>query len=73
MGLGKTATTLAHLLERPGPHLVMCPLSVVRNWRTEAERFTPKLDVTIHHGANRKQDRRGPTTSCSPPTPNTSS
>src|SRR6056297_2030809 len=55
MGLGKTATTLAHLLERPGPHLVVCPLSVVRNWSQEAARFTPKLEVTIHHGANRKQ------------------
>ncbi len=56
MGLGKTATTLAHLLERPGPHLVVCPLSVVRNWRTESERFTPKLDVTVHHGSARKKD-----------------
>ena len=55
MGLGKTATTLAHLLDRPGPHLVVCPLSVVRNWSQEAARFTPKLDVTIHHGANRTQ------------------
>ena len=55
MGLGKTATTLAHLLERPGPHLVICPLSVVRNWSQESARFTPKLDVTINHGANRKQ------------------
>jgi SNF2 family DNA or RNA helicase len=53
MGLGKTATTLAHLVERPGPHLVVCPLSVVRNWRTEAERFTPKLDIRIHHGSSR--------------------
>ncbi len=55
MGLGKTATTLAHLLERPGPHLVVCPLSVVRNWSQETARFTPKLDVKIHHGANRSQ------------------
>ncbi len=55
MGLGKTATTLAHLVERPGPHLVVCPLSVVRNWSQEAARFTPMLDVTIHHGANRTQ------------------
>ncbi len=53
MGLGKTATTLAHLIERPGPHLVVCPLSVVRNWRSEAERFTPQLEVTVHHGTNR--------------------
>ena len=55
MGLGKTATTLAHLIERPGPHLVVCPLSVVRNWSQEAARFTPKLEVEIHHGANRLQ------------------
>lgn len=55
MGLGKTATTLAHLLERPGPHLVVCPLSVVRNWRSESNRFTPKLDVTVHHGNARNK------------------
>ncbi len=55
MGLGKTATTLAHLLERPGPHLVVCPLSVVRNWRSESNRFTPKLDVTVHHGTARNE------------------
>jgi SNF2 family DNA or RNA helicase len=57
MGLGKTATTLAHLVELPGPHLVVCPLSVVRNWRSEAERFTPRLDVRIHHGPDRHRDR----------------
>ena len=53
MGLGKTATTLAHLVDRPGPHLVVCPLSVVRNWRSESKRFTPKLEVTVHHGPQR--------------------
>jgi len=54
MGLGKTATTLAHLVDRPGKHLVVCPLSVVHNWETEANRFTPTLPVTIHHGAGRR-------------------
>ena len=53
MGLGKTATTLAHLLERPGPHLVICPLSVVHNWEAEAGRFAPSLRVVVHHGAER--------------------
>ena len=53
MGLGKTATTLAHLVDRGGPHLVVCPLSVVHNWETEARRFTPTLDVVVHHGAQR--------------------
>ena len=56
MGLGKTATTLAHLLTRPGPHLVVCPLSVVHNWRAEAARFTPSMRVVVHHGAERAAD-----------------
>ena len=53
MGLGKTATTLAHLVTRPGPHLVVCPLSVVHNWQVEASRFTPKMTSIIHHGSGR--------------------
>nr|MBA3289328.1 DEAD/DEAH box helicase [Acidimicrobiia bacterium] len=53
MGLGKTPTALAHLLRREGPHLVVCPLSVVHNWQAEADRFTPGLDVIVHHGTGR--------------------
>ncbi len=53
MGLGKTPTTLAHLAALPGPHLVVCPLSVVRNWQREAARFTPLLRVMVHHGPGR--------------------
>ena len=57
MGLGKTATTLAHLVTRPGPHLIVCPLSVVHNWQVEAARFTPKLTSVIHHGSGRIRSR----------------
>jgi superfamily II DNA or RNA helicase len=59
MGLGKTATALAHLATRSRemrprkPHLVVCPLSVVHNWYAEAARFTPDLEVEIHHGGER--------------------
>ncbi len=63
MGLGKTPTALAHLYARslarlhddldPQPHLVICPLSVVSNWKSEAERFTPELRCLIVHGADR--------------------
>lgn len=53
MGLGKTPTTLAHLAGTPGPHLVICPLSVVRNWQSEAARFAPDLRVMVHHGGGR--------------------
>jgi hypothetical protein len=55
MGLGKTPTVLAHLLEGRGngPALVIAPAAVLSNWAAEAERFTPELDVRIHHGADR--------------------
>jgi SNF2-related domain/Helicase conserved C-terminal domain/SNF2 Helicase protein len=53
MGLGKTPTTLAHIAALPGPHLVICPLSVVRNWEAEAARFTPLMRVAVHHGTGR--------------------
>lgn len=58
MGLGKTIQTLA-LLEREArsngqhPVLLICPMSVVGNWHKEAERFTPRLRVMVHHGASR--------------------
>lgn len=54
MGLGKTLQTLtwlAWLKERhrkdPKPSLVICPASVLHNWRREAERFTPSIKVLV--------------------------
>jgi SNF2 family DNA or RNA helicase len=45
MGLGKTVQTLAVLLHRAnlGAALVVCPVSVVGNWMSEAEKFAPTL------------------------------
>jgi hypothetical protein len=55
MGLGKTPTVLAHLLQTKGSGaaLVIAPPAVVGNWAAEAARFTPDLKVVIHHGASR--------------------
>ncbi|MFU8803297.1 MAG: DEAD/DEAH box helicase [Bradymonadaceae bacterium] len=57
MGLGKTIQVLARLVEdaphATGPTLVICPLSVVGNWRREARAFAPGLDVRVHHGPAR--------------------
>jgi hypothetical protein len=55
MGLGKTPTVLAHLLEHTddGPALVIAPPAVLGNWAAEAARFTPGLAVRVHHGASR--------------------
>ena len=49
MGLGKTVQALAFLLHKKdiGPSLVVAPKSVVPNWASEADRFTPSLKVTI--------------------------
>jgi SNF2 family DNA or RNA helicase len=66
MGLGKTVQLLALLVAeraehpehpaeaaRPGPTLLVCPMSLVGNWQREAERFAPDLVVHVHHGGDR--------------------
>jgi SNF2 domain-containing protein/SNF2 helicase protein/helicase-like protein len=59
MGLGKTVELLALVLHLKasghlfGPVLLVCPTSVVGNWRHETQRFAPSLRVLIHHGADR--------------------
>ncbi len=58
MGLGKTIQALA-LIQRDWetngrrPVLLVCPMSVVDNWRKEAARFCPGLPVMVHHGGTR--------------------
>jgi superfamily II DNA or RNA helicase len=60
MGLGKTLTALAFTLHHqqcaPGPALVVCPASLVANWRREAQRFAPGLPVVEYHGPERTLD-----------------
>jgi hypothetical protein len=66
MGLGKTLQTLAWLAwlrarypKDPKPALVICPASVLHNWRREAERFTPELKVLVlESGAARHNLRK---------------
>ena len=59
MGLGKTVQVLAHLIieksagRLSGPSLVVVPTSLVSNWRREAARFAPGLDVLVLHGNDR--------------------
>ncbi len=66
MGLGKTLQTLCWLAwmkdQNPTaskPSLVICPASVLHNWRRESERFTPHLKVLVlESGAARHNLRR---------------
>nr|XP_009797726.1 PREDICTED: helicase SWR1 isoform X2 [Nicotiana sylvestris] len=59
MGLGKTIqaitylTVLKHLEDDPGPHLIVCPASVLENWERELKRWCPKFTVIQYHGAAR--------------------
>ncbi len=38
------------------PVLLVCPTSVINNWKKEASRFTPELSVMVHHGISRKKE-----------------
>ncbi|MFS7878173.1 DEAD/DEAH box helicase [Streptomyces asiaticus] len=62
MGLGKTITLIAlhlHRMDIPeasGPTLVVCPTSLMGNWRREIERFAPGTPVRRYHGSARSLD-----------------
>ncbi|MFX1238362.1 MAG: DEAD/DEAH box helicase, partial [Promethearchaeota archaeon] len=60
MGLGKTLQFIAFLLFRKEllnknakSILIICPTSVLFNWRREMEKFAPELSITVHHGLDR--------------------
>ena len=61
MGLGKTIQALAHVLieKQAGrldrPCLVVAPTSLLFNWRAEARRFAPDLEVLLVHGPGRRK------------------
>lgn len=56
MGLGKTLQTIAALLARRQegesvlPDLIICPTSLLYNWKKEFERFAPELSVCLVTG-----------------------
>lgn len=61
MGLGKTVQTLALLMAQQeagavSPSLLVMPVSLLYNWASEAERFTPSLRVLIYTGTNREKN-----------------
>ena len=61
MGLGKTLQTLAHIqIEKDAgrlthPALIIAPVSLMGNWRKEAERFCPELRCLVIHGKDRHE------------------
>ena len=58
MGLGKTIQTISLIVARPLKRLktlIILPCSVLIQWEQEIAKFAPKLNVTIHHGAQKLQ------------------
>jgi superfamily II DNA or RNA helicase len=56
MGLGKTLQALALFHSRGAtqkPSLIVCPTSLVWNWLSEAQKFTPQLKLLALHGPDR--------------------
>ena len=65
MGLGKTLQTLTWLLwlkqnegKRHKPTLVICPASVLHNWRREANKFTPDMKVLVLESGSARHNLR---------------
>jgi superfamily II DNA or RNA helicase len=61
MGLGKTLQALAHIqIEKDAgrlthPTLIIAPVSLMGNWKREAERFCPDLRTLVYHGLDRHE------------------
>lgn len=57
MGLGKTIQIIALLLDEPPenlrPALIVCPTTLIANWRNEILKFAPSLSILIHRGPHR--------------------
>ncbi|MGJ9382549.1 SNF2-related protein [Salipaludibacillus sp. CF4.18] len=57
MGLGKTVQTITYIDEvlrnekSETPFLILCPSSLVHNWKHELRRFAPQLKVYHHEGS----------------------
>ncbi|MCG8698412.1 MAG: DEAD/DEAH box helicase [Bacteroidales bacterium] len=65
MGLGKTLQMLSLYAyakgQNPGKkltNLVVCPTSLIFNWKNEIEKFAPSLEVKIHWGNNRDNNSK---------------
>ena len=63
MGLGKTLQIISVIAalkaKQPSAHfLVICPVSLLENWRRELAKFCPSLTVNVHYGSKRTGDYR---------------
>ena len=63
-GLGKTLQSISFLAALrelrgvDGPHLVICPLSVLSSWMDELQKWCPKLRVVRLHSTDEGERQR---------------
>lgn len=55
MGLGKTIQALCAIRTHKGPHIVICPKTLMYNWEAEAKKFFPDLKVQVIDGSSVKR------------------
>ncbi|UYP46732.1 RNA polymerase-associated protein RapA [Candidatus Lokiarchaeum ossiferum] len=65
MGLGKTVEVISFLEYRKEKYaqmensiLIICPTSVLFNWKREIQKFAPNFDIYTHHGPERKKEAK---------------
>ncbi|MFN8284243.1 MAG: DEAD/DEAH box helicase [Chitinophagales bacterium] len=61
MGLGKTIQTICFIASQyeknpDDKFIIVCPSSLIYNWKTELEKFFPTIKTYVHYGAQRKFD-----------------
>ena len=52
------AGCLKELYKDEGPHIVICPASLLENWQRELQQWCPHLEVVAYYGPNRSEIRQ---------------
>lgn len=61
MGLGKTIQAIsfiAHFMHRypQSKNIIICPASLIYNWKQEFEKFAPSINTIVYHGTSRQKE-----------------
>ncbi|MEO8854393.1 MAG: DEAD/DEAH box helicase [Ginsengibacter sp.] len=62
MGLGKTIQAISAIVYSMNQYpqsknIIICPASLIYNWKEELEKFAPSLKTIVYHGADRQEDQ----------------
>jgi SNF2 family DNA or RNA helicase len=61
MGLGKTIQAIsfiAHFMHQyqQSKNIIICPASLIYNWKQEFEKFAPSINTIVYHGSARQKE-----------------